>query len=627
MRGGGGFGMGGHGFGRPGPDAPTGPIKRATLMRALRLFGPYRWRLALVMVLVLGGAGLGVVAPLLVRRVIDDALPSGDMSYLTALVLGMIGATLLAGGLNLWQTYVNTTVGLHVMQDLRESVYRHLQRQTLRFFTRTRTGDIQSRMTNDIAGTQSVLSDTVSNIVSNVAVVVSSVAAMLVISWQLSLVGLGMMPVFIYLMVRVGRTRRRLTRDAQRSVAELTARTGETLSVSGVIVAKTFAREREHLEQFETNSRQLTRISIRRQMTGRGFFVTVQTFFGLAPALIWWLGGWLLADGSTSVTVGDLVAFTTLQTRLLMPLAGLMFRTVEVTSSLALFDRIFDYLDETPEILDPPNPVPIDRTRTRGEVRFDHVAFHYRGRPGADGDGIDAFSLDDVDFTAAAAKTTAIVGPSGSGKTTVGYLISRLYDVDRGKVSVDDIDVRDVALEELNRLIGVVSQDPFLFHASIADNLRYGKPDATQEELEEAARAAQIHDTVLGLSEGYETLVGERGYRMSGGERQRLVIARVLLADPRILLLDEATSSLDTRSERLIQQGLATLMAGRTTIAIAHRLSTVINADQIVVMDRGRVVARGHHEEMIERSPLYRQLYEEQFTAIPGLLAEGSRPV
>jgi len=614
----GGHGMGG-GFMRGGldPDIPPRPIRRATLVRVAALFGPYRWALALVVGLVLVGAGLGVVAPLLIRSVIDVALPARDMGHLTFLVLLMVGATGLAGGLNLLQAYVNTTTGLHVMQDVRENVYRHLQRQTLRFFTGTRTGDIQSRLTNDITGTQSVLTGTVSMIVSNLAVVVSSVAAMLVISWQLSLVGLGMMPVFVYFMVRVGRRRRRLTRDAQRSVAELTARTGETLSVSGVIVAKTFAREKEHLEQFEENSRRLTRISIRQQMTGRGFFVIVQTFFGLAPAAIWWLGGWLLAEGGTAVTIGDLVAFTTLQTRLLFPLAGLMTRSVEVTSSLALFDRIFEYLDETPEIQDPPDPVRIDRRRARGEVRFDHVVFRYRGSGTPDGEAADAFSLDDVDFTAEAGKMTAIVGPSGSGKTTVGYLISRLYDVDGGAVLIDGVDVRDLALEDLNHLVGVVSQDTFLFHSSVADNLRYGKPDATQEELEAAARAAQIDGTIEALSDGYETLVGERGYRMSGGERQRLAIARVLLADPGVLLLDEATSSLDTHSERLIQKGLSTLMAGRTTIAIAHRLSTVIAADQIVVMDRGRIAGRGRHAELMDRSPLYRHLYEEQFTAVP----------
>ena len=628
----GGHGMGGgrmvgRGFmrGQPDEDAPPRPIKRATLIRVAGLFGPYRVRLALVGALVLASAGLGVVGPLLIRRVIDVALPARDMDHLTFLVLLTVGATALAGGLNLLQAYINTTTRLHVMQDVRENVYRHLQRQTLRFFTRTRTGDIQSRLTNDITGTQSVLTDTVSMIVSNLAVVISSVAAMLVISWQLSLVGLGMMPVFLYFMIRVGNRRRRLTGDAQRSVAELTARTGETLSVSGVIVAKTFAREREHLEQFEENSRRLTRISIRQQMTGRSFFVIVQTFFGLAPAAIWWLGGWMLADGNTAVTVGSLVAFTTLQTRLLFPLAGLMTRTVEVTSSLALFDRIFEYLDEVPEIRDPPNPVRIHRPTAKGEVRFDHVAFRYRGRQNPEGEAEEAFSLEDVDFTAEPGKMTAIVGPSGSGKTTVGYLISRLYDVDDGAVLIDRVNVRDLALEDLNRLVGVVSQDPFLFHASLADNLRYGKPDATREEMEKAAQAAQIGDTIEALSEGYETLVGERGYRMSGGERQRVAIARVLLADPGILLLDEATSSLDTLSERLIQKGLASLMAGRTTIAIAHRLSTVIAADQIVVMDHGRIVGRGRHSELIERSLLYRRLYEEQFIAAPDPLpAAGS---
>jgi ATP-binding cassette subfamily B protein len=469
-----------------------------------------------------------------------------------------------------------------------------------------------------VAGTQSVLTDTVRDLVSNTAIVVSSVIAMLIISWQLSLIALGIIPVFMYLTVRVGRRRRELTRQTQRSLADLTSLAGETLSVSGVLLAKTFAREREHRSKFEATNRQLTDLSMRQQMMGRAFFIGVQTFFTLSPAIIWMVGGWLLTGGSGSVTIGEIVAFTTLQVRMLFPLAGLMNRGVEISSSIALFDRIFEYMDQVPDIKDPPDPVRLDPAVAPGEVRFDHVSFSYEP-PGGGPDrsraniASEVFALHDVDFVARPGELTAIVGPSGSGKTTVGYLLARLYDVNAGAVRVDGVDVRMLALENLNRLVGVVTQDTFLFHTSVAENLTYGRPGATDDELTAAAQAARIHDTIMAMPDGYRTLVGERGYRMSGGERQRVAIARVVLADPRILLLDEATSSLDSIAERQIQSALHGLMAGRTTIAIAHRLSTILAADCILIMDGGRIVDRGRHRELVERSLLYRSLYEQQF--------------
>ena len=601
------------GFNRPPPDAPERPVKRDTLWRTFALYRPYRRRLSGVVGSVLVNAALGVIPPLLVATIIDDAIPNGDTRQLFTIVAIMISVTAVSGGFNLLQAHLNTRVGLSVMRDLRGRLYSHLQRQPVSFFASTRTGEIQSRLTNDVTNTQLVLTDTISTIVSNTAIVIASVIAMAIISWQLSLVALGVTPIFVYFTVKVGRRRRRLTREAQQAVAELTASAGETLSVSGVMLAKTFGREREQLERFDATNEELTRVTVRQQMTGRGFFVLVQTFFGMAPAIVWAFGGWLLFNERGGLTVGEIVAFTAIQTRLLFPLAGLLNRGVDVTSALALFERIFEYLDLDPDIKDPVNPVPVNPATVKGEVAFRSVGFQYDAARGIE----DSFGLEDVTFTAAAGRLTALVGPSGSGKTTIGYLMSRLYDVDSGSVSIDGVDLRDMALLDLSTLVSVVSQDPFLLHASIADNLRYGDPTATDDDLARAAKAAQIYDTISGLSEGFDTIVGERGYRLSGGERQRVAIARAVLANPRVLLLDEATSSLDTKSERMVQRALSELMEGRTTVAIAHRLSTIIAADQILVILNGRVVDRGTFHELVSRSGLFRQLYEEQFTAIP----------
>ena len=614
------------------PDAPRRPIKRATLRRVVRLYSPYRLQLGTVITLVLVTAALGVVTPLLIREIIDNAIENRDRPLLIWLVSAIIGITALSGVFNLLQAYLNTKVGLNVMRDLRRRVYNHLQKLSLSFFTSTRTGDIQSRVSNDVASTELVLTDTVSNVVSNSAIVISSVIAMLLISWELSTVALVTVPIFVFFTVRVGRKRRRLTGEQQRALAELTARTGETLSVSGVMLAKTFGREQEQMEKFEEDNDRLTALSIRRQLTGRGFFVVVQTFFTMAPALVWLLGGLIILGddpNASNITIGDMVAFTTIQVRVLFPLSGLLNRGVDVTSSLAVFDRIFEYLDMEPRVKDPERPVEIDRGRVSGDVRFNEVAFRYprderaiaisaeMESPPNEGDS--SFKLGPVSFDAAPGTLTALVGPSGSGKTTVGYLLSRLYDPDSGSVSIDGVNVRDMRQRDLGRLIGVVSQESFLLHTTVRENLKYVKPNATDDELIAAAKAAQIHDTVAAMPKGYDTVVGERGYRLSGGERQRMAIARVMLKDPRILLLDEATSSLDTLSERLIQQALSKLMQGRTTVAIAHRLSTVIAAQQILVMRNGEIVERGSHVELLDNSELYRRLYEEQFTAVPSL--------
>ena len=597
-------------------DLPKRPIARKTLARVARLYRPYRVALITVAGIILISAVLQVAAPLLIRQIIDDAIPNADRRLLVWLTGGMIGIAAISGGLSLGTNYLNTRTGLTVMEDLRLAVYSHLQRLPLSFFTSTRTGDLQTRISSDVASTQLMLTDTLGVLISNSVIVIASVVAMLVISWELSLVALVTVPIFAGTMLSVGRKRRALTRETQRTLSDLTSRTGETLSVSGVMLSKTFGREADQLEQFRDNSSRLTALSLRQAMTGQTFFVVMQTFFTMAPAIVWLIGGYILTGGSNTLTLGDIVAFTAIQTRLLFPLAGLFNRGVEISSSIALFDRIFEYLDIDPKIKDPANPVEMDPATVRGEIAYRTVGFRYES---VKSNGDAPFALRDIDFAVPSGSLTALVGPSGAGKTSVGYLLARLYDADTGAVTIDGVNVKDMTQADLSKLIGVVSQDSFMFHSSIRENLVYGKPDATEEEMVAATKAAQIFDLIDGLPDRFETTVGERGYRLSGGERQRLSIARVILANPRILLLDEATSSLDTLSERMIQQALARLRKGRTTVAIAHRLSTVIAADQILVMENGRISDRGTNEELLARSTLYRRLYEEQFTSIPSL--------
>ena len=557
-----------------------------------------------------------VATPLLIPEVIDTAIPNADRGLLVRLTVAMVGIAILSGGLGLAQTFLNMRTGLTVIEDLRLTVYAHLQKLPLSFFTSTRTGDLQTRISSDVASTQLALTDTLGVLLSNSVLVLSAIAAMLIISWQLSPVALVTVPMFTVAMLTVGKKRRGITRETQRTLSDLTSRTGETLSVSGVMLSKTFGREQDQLKGFKENSSRLTVLSLRQTMTGQTFFAIMQTFFTATPAIVWLIGGYFITGGRNDVTLGDIVAFTAIQIRLLFPLAGLFNRGVEISSSIALFDRIFEYLDIDPKIKDPENPVVVDPARFKGDIEYRNVGFGYEpDNPASD----TLFALRDITFAVPSGGLTALVAPSGAGKTSVGYLLARLYDADSGSIRIDGIDVKDMAQADLSKLIGVVSQDSFMFHASIGENLVFGKPDATEREMIDATKAAQIYDLIDGLPDRFETIVGERGYRLSGGERQRLAIARVILSNPRILMLDEATSSLDTLSERMIQEALTRLREGRTTIAIAHRLSTVIAADQILVMDGGRISDRGNNEELLERSSLYRRLYEEQFTAIPSL--------
>ena len=593
------------------PDKPHGDVPRL-VRRVFGLFRQYRARVAVLAFLILISAAIGVVNPLLTKSVFDNALfPQGgpDLTLLYVLVGAMIAIAIVGGALGVFQTWVASIVGQRVMQDLRDSLYSHLQRMSLRFFTGTRTGEIQSRIANDVGGIQSVVTDTASSIFANVVIIVSTLVAMAILSWQLMLLSLVIVPFFVFMTYRVGRARRKIRASTQRSLAEMSAITEETLSVSGVLLTKVFDRSTDAIQRYRDENRRLAELQVRQQMVGRTFWGFVQASFSIAPALVYLVAGLTISGGDPGLTAGTLVAFTALQTRLFWPVGDMLRTSVEVQSSLALFERVFQYLDLEHEIVDAPNAQVIPKAEVRGDVRFRDVRFRYD----VDGDGARPWTLDGIDIEIGAGQLAALVGPSGAGKTTMCYLIPRLYDVTSGAVEIDGHDVREIRMSSLADAMGMVTQETYLFHTSVRDNLLYANPDATQEQLEAAARTALIHDRIIELDEGYDTLVGERGYRMSGGEKQRLAIARVILKDPRILILDEATSSLDTTSERLVQRALQPLMEGRTTIAIAHRLSTILSADVIFVVDRGRIVERGTHEELLEVGGLYASLYREQF--------------
>jgi ATP-binding cassette, subfamily B, bacterial len=564
-------------------ERPADPaVRRANMRRIRPLFAPYKRRLGGLLALIVFTAAVGVIPAFLLKHVLQ-AIYTNNRTALSLNAGGMIAIAILTGVLGVLQTLLSNQVGQSVMHDLRAAVFRHLQRLSLAFFTHTRTGEVQSRISNDIGGVQSVVTNTATSIASNVTTVAATMVGMTLLNWKLALFAFALIPFFVLLTRRVGNERRKIAKTTQETLADISSLVQESLSVSGILLGKTMGRTNELADRFEADSQRLAELEVRQRMAGRWVMASIQTSFAVMPAAVYWFGGLAL----TSASIPMLVSFTALQTRLFFPVGSLLGVGLDVQTSLALFDRIFEYLDQPIDIVEKPDA---RASAPAGDVVFDHVWFGY-----ADG----AWTLEDVSFTVAEGTTTALVGETGSGKTTLGYLAARLYDVGRGSVSIGGVDIRDITFQALSNLVGVVSQETYLFHESVRENLRFAKPDATDHEVEAAAEAARIHHVIAALPEGYDTIVGERGYRFSGGEKQRIAIARTILRNPPILVLDEATSSLDTETERLVQEALDRLSEGRTTIAIAHRLSTVRDADQIVVLDHGRIVESGTHEDLI----------------------------
>ena len=618
-----------------------------TLRRVAEAFAPYKIQIVLVLTAIILTTVLGLVNPFMIQFIFDDAIGKRNATLLIILVAIMIVMPVITGLIGVGQTYLNNLIGQQVMRDFRNKLYEHLQSMSLRFFTSTRTGEIQSRLSNDVGGVQAVVTNTATSIVSNISTALSTIIAMLFISPPLTLISLGLLPIFLWITYKIGNVRRMTSKETQQSLASLTAMMQETLSVSGILLTKTFGRQQYAQVRFEKENQNLTNLEVRQQMIGRWFFMFIGIFFSITPAIVYLVAGWQIIHSPlhAGITLGGIVAFTTLQSRLFFPIGQLLSIQVDIQGALALFDRIFEYLDLPIEIQDAQGALHLKAGETRGEITFDDVSFTYKpdetgimsGLTGPDqangknehGKEKRAVSpepvalsdeseprptLSHVSLDIKPGQLAALVGPSGAGKTTITYLVPRLYDVDSGAVEIDGHNVKDISLASLGEIIGVVTQETYLFNASIRENLLYARTGATEEEMIAAAKAAAIHDRIMELDDGYNTTVGERGFKLSGGEKQRIAIARVILKNPRILILDEATSALDTHSERLIQTALEPLMKDRTTLAIAHRLSTILAADIILVVDKGEIVERGTHDELLELGGMYARLYNEQFS-------------
>jgi ATP-binding cassette subfamily B protein len=597
------------GSGKPGPEL-LDPHRERDGRRIMRLFAPYKARLLGVIALIVFSSALGVIPPFLLRLVLARALPQGNLTLLSELVGGMIAITIATSALSVVQTYISTDIGQRVMHDLRVSVYRHLQRLSLAFFTRTRAGEVQSRIANDIGGIDNIATSTATTIAQNATTVIATTVAMALLDWRLALISFALVPFFVWLTRRVGRERRAITSRLQGRLADISTLVAESLSVSGMMLGKTMGRTEDLAGRFTEESDQLAGLEVQSRMAGRWLMSTINMAFSIQPAIVYWIAGQTFVNGGHPASmIPTVVAFTTLQTRLLFPIAQLLSVGTDVEASLALFDRIFEYLDLPVDIVEAAQPVELRPSELLGEVRLEGVGFRYGENS--------PWTLHDVDLVVPAGTRTAVVGETGAGKTTLGYLVARLYEPQAGRVTIDGIDVRDASFASLAATVGVVSQETYLFHATVRENLRFARPEATDEQIEAAARTARIHDLIASLPDGYDTVVGERGYRFSGGEKQRIAIARTILRNPPVLVLDEATSSLDTRTEHDVQEELDQLAEGRTTITIAHRLSTVRDADQIVVLDHGAIVERGTHDELLASGGRYAALLSHDGAAEP----------
>jgi ATP-binding cassette subfamily B protein len=580
------------------PPALMDPSRQRDKHRILALFKPYRLRLGSVLALIIFSSALSMVSPFLLKSVLDNGIFKHETTLLTELVAGMIGIAIATSAFSVWQTYMSNVVGQRVMHDLRAAVYRRLQRMSLAFFTRTRTGEVQSRIANDIGGLDAVVTTTATTIAQNATTVIAATVALCILNWKLAAISLVFVPLFVWLTRRVGKVRRKITMEQQRRLADLSSLVSESLSVSGIMLGKTMGRSGDLANRFTGESKGIADLEVRSRMAGRWVMSTIQMTFAVQPAIVYWLAGQHFIG---SISIGTVVAFSTLQTRLLFPIQSLLGVGADMEASLALFDRIFEYLDLPVDIVEAEHPIELRPAEVLGEVRLENVSFRY-------GKGEEGWTLRGVNLEVPAGTRTAVVGETGAGKTTLGYLVARLYEPQEGRVTIDGVDVRDVSLASLAATVGVVSQETYLFHASVRENLRFARPAASDKEIEDAARTARIHDLIASLPDGYDTVVGERGYRFSGGEKQRMAIARTVLRNPPVLVLDEATSSLDTQTEYAVQAELERLAEGRTTITIAHRLSTVRDADQIVVLSAGQIVERGTHEELLERGGTYAAL-------------------